>query len=625
MPPLSHHSTLPAVSPRPSGSALHRRLIMARTRRHPRMMAGIAALAASLTFAAIAAPTGAAGTVEPAAVVNATAAEPVTAAYGPNDAPVLIVLGQSNAVGPRVTDPADIATCRNMPNVVGLRRDVNRAAGLANATWGAYTCENTNLGDDAGAAGPLYNTATSFAMRWQRAIDSGTDLPNLHVIHVAWSGQGITAESGVDNRWWPERPGNSVESLHQLTVNTITNALRALHEQGKTPRILGLHWNQWESEALHMALDSAEHAEQAYREVLGAFVAPAGDAWFPIYLYRPRSTALHLDQVTKGFTVEAFESMAAAEGSRFRIMDPADATLPDGTALFDPAVALNYGIYGGDGVHYTAAVQRWFADAQWDAVFDGAQRGAPVLPTENASVGRPATQSSTNGAAVAARAVDGNADGNFAAGSVTHTGLDQNPWWQVDLGSVREIDTIRISKRTDCCDDRIVKSFVFVSDTEMTGKSLDELIADENVWAYRLKRAPGNQLTVPVAHDGRFVRVQKVGESYFSLAEVMVDARVEDPDARVPVSLIAESRCVHGQAYLAVKVTNDDNEPISVRVQTPIGEKSFSSVAAGTNVVATFNARATSVPVGEASALATRLADGADTSHSTTFDARDCG
>src|SRR5262245_14764085 len=73
----------------------------------------------------------------------------------------------------------------------------------------------------------------------------------------------------------------------------------------------------------------------------------------------------------------------------------------------------------------------------------------------NQSLGHPATQSSTWFDADPSRAVDGNTDGDFSHGSVTHTGPDPQAWWQVDLSRQRWIDTIEIYGRTDCCADRL--------------------------------------------------------------------------------------------------------------------------------------------------------------------------
>src|SRR6266851_5266458 len=61
----------------------------------------------------------------------------------------------------------------------------------------------------------------------------------------------------------------------------------------------------------------------------------------------------------------------------------------------------------------------------------------------NVAQGKTATQSSTYGGGTgASNAVDGNTDGNFSHGSITHTNLDANAWWQVDLGTSATVGSI---------------------------------------------------------------------------------------------------------------------------------------------------------------------------------------
>lgn len=61
-----------------------------------------------------------------------------------------------------------------------------------------------------------------------------------------------------------------------------------------------------------------------------------------------------------------------------------------------------------------------------------------------------ASQSSTYHDAQARRAIDGKTNGNYDAGSTSHTGTgDPNPWWEVDLGSEQELSNIVIWNRTD--------------------------------------------------------------------------------------------------------------------------------------------------------------------------------
>jgi len=84
----------------------------------------------------------------------------------------------------------------------------------------------------------------------------------------------------------------------------------------------------------------------------------------------------------------------------------------------------------------------------------------------NLARGKTATQSSTSGTAVAARAVDGNTNGVFASGSVTQTNTSTQPWWQVDLGSAAAVSTVTVWSRTDA--NRMGSGSVFISSTDMT-------------------------------------------------------------------------------------------------------------------------------------------------------------
>src|SRR5947209_6301275 len=60
-----------------------------------------------------------------------------------------------------------------------------------------------------------------------------------------------------------------------------------------------------------------------------------------------------------------------------------------------------------------------------------AQSTAALDIHPNYAQGRPTAQSSTGWGSDSSRAVDGNTDGNWQDGSVTHTGYEANPWWQV--------------------------------------------------------------------------------------------------------------------------------------------------------------------------------------------------
>jgi lysophospholipase L1-like esterase/glucose/arabinose dehydrogenase/azurin len=61
-----------------------------------------------------------------------------------------------------------------------------------------------------------------------------------------------------------------------------------------------------------------------------------------------------------------------------------------------------------------------------------------------------AKQSSTYDGGEASRAIDGNTEGAFSAGGMSHTREnDKNPWWEVDLGAEHPIDSVVIWNRTE--------------------------------------------------------------------------------------------------------------------------------------------------------------------------------
>jgi len=135
---------------------------------------------------------------------------------------------------------------------------------------------------------------------------------------------------------------------------------------------------------------------------------------------------------------------------------------------------------------------------------------------------RPTTQSSTVYGGDPRRAVDGNADGDWNHSSVTHTDLEAQPWWQVDLQSVAYVDNIRIANRTDCCADRLREFFVLVSDRPFTSTDLATTLEQPGVSSYYMPGIVDGAYDLPVGRTARYVRVQLQGFEHLSLAEVFV-------------------------------------------------------------------------------------------------------
>ncbi|CAC9651846.1 hypothetical protein, partial [uncultured Gammaproteobacteria bacterium] len=137
----------------------------------------------------------------------------------------------------------------------------------------------------------------------------------------------------------------------------------------------------------------------------------------------------------------------------------------------------------------------------------------------NLALGKPATESSTYTYSIpvaASYAVDGNTDGKFLNGSVTHTNYEQGAWWQVDLGGQKNIKQIIIYNRTDCCANRLSNYQVSISNK-----------ADFSTHIYQqdFHVAPNPKKIIQLdasGKQGRYVRIQLLDKDYLSLAEVQV-------------------------------------------------------------------------------------------------------
>ena len=182
-------------------------------------------------------------------------------------------------------------------------------------------------------------------------------------------------------------------------------------------------------------------------------------------------------------------------------------TLSGNFPLLNAYQSINTGNYGA------------FATKQ---VFGPAQGGGPG---SNLALGKTATQSSTYGTwPVAAFAVDGNTDGRYSDGSVSHTLQEANAWWQVDLGSSATVNSIVLWNRTECCGDRLADYWVFVSNVPFGPTDTPSTLQSRTgTWGSHRTAAPNPSTTIAVGGaQGRYVRVQLTGTDYLSLAEVQV-------------------------------------------------------------------------------------------------------
>jgi hypothetical protein len=151
-----------------------------------------------------------------------------------------------------------------------------------------------------------------------------------------------------------------------------------------------------------------------------------------------------------------------------------------------------------------------------DAVISSAQIEADWLLQDEVR-GLPSLQSSPEPSPQedAAGACDGKKDGLWGF----HTDCDENPWWQVDLGSPRNLTHALIYNRCDTVANRAARLAVLVSSD---GSQWKQVYQHDGTVFYG--QTDGKPLRVPLDVNARWLRVQLPGKSYLHLDEVEVYA-----------------------------------------------------------------------------------------------------
>ncbi|MCX6902927.1 MAG: discoidin domain-containing protein [Verrucomicrobia bacterium] len=151
--------------------------------------------------------------------------------------------------------------------------------------------------------------------------------------------------------------------------------------------------------------------------------------------------------------------------------------------------------------------------------------GATARAANLALVGTASQSSDYSALGLAYKASDGNRDGVFSDGSVSHTIQPSltNEWWIVDLGGVKPVDSVTLWNRSDCCGNRMSNLRVALldgSNNEVYGVN----ITNGNAVAQGGARG----FAMPFGAQGRYVRVLSLsgtnmdGNKIIALAEVEV-------------------------------------------------------------------------------------------------------
>ncbi|CAM3219245.1 hypothetical protein ABLA30_09835 [Xenorhabdus nematophila] len=284
-----------------------------------------------------------------------------------NDAPLFIILGQSNSYGHGTQLPPNERITQGLNNVFTLSLPDVYHINVPAINWVKLTSfGNANIGAPIGLQrgnqDHPYNAANRFAKFWQDHISQGNalNLPDLYVILMGFGGQGMYLNNPPDNRWAPERDPNDAESLYPRAIRTLRMAVQSLRKIGKNPRILAVHWNQWEAETESLA--AAKAAEMNFTRIITGVSDAIGSRHIPWRLYYPLSVSF--DPLNTSYVNEATEDVIAVDPNHRTLMDARNS--PNYTGI-----ASEYGVFLPDEMHYDGATQTWFAQQEWELILSG--------------------------------------------------------------------------------------------------------------------------------------------------------------------------------------------------------------------------------------------------------------
>ncbi|MEM9203084.1 MAG: discoidin domain-containing protein [Actinomycetota bacterium] len=184
------------------------------------------------------------------------------------------------------------------------------------------------------------------------------------------------------------------------------------------------------------------------------------------------------------------------------------------------------GDYGG-----TAQGFGRFCDME-DADGDGVDDFRDTVATSGPSISQAgtATQSSTNGNDGAVfgpdNALDGEQLGWYPAYDVAITALENQPWWELDLGQTTTLAGVNLYNRTDAGSDRLDGVELLIGDAPFGAVDLATARAAADYSVVIASTSELSQLSLPDV-VGRYVRLQLPGTNYLQLAEVDVFASVD--------------------------------------------------------------------------------------------------
>ncbi|KAL0977961.1 hypothetical protein UPYG_G00163900 [Umbra pygmaea] len=173
-------------------------------------------------------------------------------------------------------------------------------------------------------------------------------------------------------------------------------------------------------------------------------------------------------------------------------------------------------------------------------------------PADNLALNGVAAQSSLYGNRNPSDAIDGNKDSHYNSGSCTHTQMDTNPWWRVDLRHVYKVRTVSLTNRGDCCAERLDGAEIRIGNSlENNGINNTRCAVISHIAAGESQSFQCNEM------EGRYVVVVIPGmEKWLTLCEVEVFG---SPAVNLALNGVAAQSSLFGNRNASDAIDGDKN------------------------------------------------------------------
>lgn len=267
------------------------------------------------------------------------------------DAALLFVSGQSNATAHQQFLPEAERIVRPLKNVWALDRTDAQCFSNTDVVWHGYTDAGKNLGETQDFTGSFTHYV---ADAWQKAIDAGAALPDLHIVHISVGAQGLVRGMWRDDRPETLVPGDLAHcdiGLYRLAMHTLALASADLKRRFAHPAAIGWHWIGSENDTdpgAWNAPDLHERFDRFFDTQLCAIGLPCRVFFYRLVFQNAQIRPCQFEAINAEFARQIdrlgnAELVSAADCPRWNPADP------------------QRGVFAEDGVHYLRQTQAWFA------------------------------------------------------------------------------------------------------------------------------------------------------------------------------------------------------------------------------------------------------------------------